>query len=232
MWLFTIDSRWWFIAVYMQLFILAPLLNVFAEHASKSQFRYVLAVLVFSCVWMGFLRHGNICIDGKNIVNFIFIYLMGRYLRLHGEGMPRRLSTWKLPLLAYVALMAAVASMVLLLPEKWSIITMQMFYCYNSPGIYLASLLFFLLFLSLRFQSKAVNHLATSTFAIYLIHGSSDIDTWLYGRALDAAQGNLLFHAAYAVFVCLLCIAIDKVRGLLARPVVALCDKHLPFYKR
>lgn len=231
-WLLSIDSHWWFIAVYMQLFLLAPMLNAFVDGASKNTFRYVLCALAFCCVWVGFFRHGNICVDGKNIVSFIFIYLLGRYLRLYAEDIPQQLKSWKLCFGSYIALMAIVVAMICLLPGKWSIISMQMFYPYNSPGIYAISVLFFLLFLSFTFQSKFVNYLSSSTFAIFLIHGNPDINKYLYIDTLQKANGNLLIYLVVAIIVFLVCIVIDKVRGILAKPLVSLCDKYIPYYKK
>ena len=69
-------QQYWFVGVYLQLMLCAPLINCALSHMHKRQIQFVIFVFAFFVFYLGLLCHNSICIDGKNLVNFIFIYLL------------------------------------------------------------------------------------------------------------------------------------------------------------
>lgn len=71
----------WFIRAYLALFLISPILNIFAEHSSKRLFRFTLiAFFIFQTIY-GY-THATLFIgDGYTAWSFIGLYLLARYLK-------------------------------------------------------------------------------------------------------------------------------------------------------
>ena len=94
---------------------------------------------------------------------------------------------------------------------------------YNSPFIVLSSLLVLLMFSKLQFQSKVINYLSSSAFAVYLIHAHPLLwDEYLnLFPPIYAKYPNLLgvlLMMLVAIIIFFLCIAIDKILSPLQPP--------------
>lgn len=74
-------NYYWFITVYVELLLLSPFVNKLLVHLSNQQYKSLIVILAFLIFWFGLLRKTNISIDGKNIVYFIFIYIVGGGIR-------------------------------------------------------------------------------------------------------------------------------------------------------
>ena len=95
---------------------------------------------------------------------------------------------------------------------------------YNSPFIVVSSLVVLLMFSKLEFQSKVINYLSSSAFAVYLIHAHPLLwDEYLnLFPPIYAKYPNLLgvlLMMLVAVIIFFLCIAIDKILSPLRLPL-------------
>ena len=88
---------------------------------------------------------------------------------------------------------------------------------YDSPFAILAALYFLLAFSKMNFQSRAINWMASSAFAIYLIHENALVSPW-YRQLFKDLDLCLPSVAAYPVAFLLIlaigfaCILADKPR--------------------
>ena len=94
---------------------------------------------------------------------------------------------------------------------------------YNSPFIVVSSLVVLLMFSKLHVQSKVINYLSSSAFAVYLIHAHPLLwDEYLnLFPPIYAKYPNLLgvlLMMLVAVIIFFLCIAIDKILSPLQLP--------------
>ena len=94
---------------------------------------------------------------------------------------------------------------------------------YNSPFIVVSSLVVLLMFSKLQFQSKVINYLSSSAFAVYLIHAHPLLwDEYLnIFPPIYAKYPNLLgvlLMMLVAIIIFFLCIAIDKILSPLRLP--------------
>ncbi len=94
---------------------------------------------------------------------------------------------------------------------------------YNSPFIVVSSLVVLLMFSKLKFQSKVINYLSSSAFAVYLIHAHPLLwDEYLnLFPPIYAKYPNLLgvlLMMLVAVIIFFLCIVIDKILSPLQLP--------------
>jgi len=114
-----------------------------------------------------FHNSGNFFCNGYTPLSFAGLYLLARYLRLY----PVKLSTlnklYDIAIYLCTVLATTFLSMVLVGQtgmNGWNL------YSYLSPLVILSSLYFFLFFTKLSFYSKSINWIASSAFAVYLLH--------------------------------------------------------------
>ena len=105
---------------------------------------------------------------------------------------------------------------------------------YNNPFVVIAAVMLLLFFLSWSFQSKAINWLASSVFAAYLLQESCYWGhQWLYPqmRELFVAVPDgwrVAVLVGVSMAFLLLSIAVDKVLGLLSGGLMKVCDRFCP----
>ncbi len=214
----TPDS-YWFVKAYLILYLFAPALNNFAENASRRSFKMLLiGFFAFQTFYSGLVPGedwADFFMRGYSPVSFFGLYLLARYIRIHRPRFSRfsfrtDLSLW----LGVCALSAA-----------WSFLCLQfgipgayLFLKYTSPVVIAASVLLLMAFSKLHFQSRVVNEVALSCFAVYLFHCNVDvIINYFLATSKDIFLrydgGVYLFHIlAFLVAVFLVSILIDRVR--------------------
>jgi len=131
-------------------------------------------------------------------------------------------------LLALYLFIAAITALFVFLAYVWKGDTFGdacagIFAHYNSPFIVVSSLLVLLMFSKLHVQSKVINYLSSSAFAVYLIHAHPLLwDEYLnLFPPIYAKYPNLLgvlLMMLVAVIIFFLCIAIDKILRPLQLP--------------
>ena len=165
-------NSYWFITVYVELLLLSPFVNKLLVQLSNRQYKSLIVILAFLIFWFGLLRKTNISTDGKNIVYFIFLYIVGGGLRrisLSDASSKYLISRFHI-LILLVSLIVLGGGY--LLPESHALFIhfMAYTYVYNSPFLLIVSISIFCLFRNLSFKNRLINYLASSSLAIYLIH--------------------------------------------------------------
>ena len=131
-------------------------------------------------------------------------------------------------LLALYLFIAAITALFVFLAYVWKGDTFGdacagIFAHYNSPFIVVSSLVVLLMFSKLHVQSKVINYLSSSAFAVYLIHAHPLLwDEYLnLFPPIYAKYPNLLgvlLMMLVVVIIFFLCIAIDKILSPLQLP--------------
>jgi surface polysaccharide O-acyltransferase-like enzyme len=79
-------SPYWFVNVYFGLFLFSPILNNLIKDLTKYDFLVYLIILTIVNVYLGFYtQNGRFNDSGYNIMNFIYLYFIGRYINLYGS---------------------------------------------------------------------------------------------------------------------------------------------------
>lgn len=207
-------ASYWFVPAYMILFCIAPVLNSFAEHASKREFAGVLAAFFALQMLFGWLTYdyGHFA-RGYSAMSFVGLYLLAQFVRRHGERL-RSLKWWQhlAFYLLFTAIPVAISTFGIWTKGKELGATM-----YSSLFVVAASMSLFLVFDKMRFESKAVNWLASSAFAIYLVHqapGAFDLYQKVFSTAYAELHGAwfIPFTLAATLAIGLGAILLDKVR--------------------
>jgi len=106
-----------------------------------------------------------------------------------------------------------------ILPIRLAKVLNHFFFGYNSIGLYLMSILFFLGFKQMSFKSNLVNYCAKSVLAVYLIHEcifTRDATIYKPFEALSTIIDNPIFllicQLLFAILIVIISIGIDKIR--------------------
>ncbi len=241
----TLTRKYWFFTAYVALMLLSPFLNRLLLSLPKRSFQILLAVLIgLFCVWPNLLAFSDLLPfgDGRSVCWFVTLYCIAAYLRLYPVT-PRRgvcLAVYfgcalgcaaerflYLHFLQGGAMVAAFGDTAKNLPT--------LFYANNSVPVLASSVALFLFFQSIAVSGvrmrRAVTHLASLTFGVYLLHDHESIRQWLWPalHLSDSAASLrivwLLPAVCLAVFVCAL--AVEQLRQLLFRPLM-----RAPFWQK
>ena len=206
--------KFWFINTYLCLYFVAPAINEWFDKASERQRWVLMAGLAFMTFYVGDFKMSDFSlVEGKNLLNFIFLYLIGRLLHIY-EAKLSKIPLW---VLVGALVMLSITSVLTFIFINSVFIKMRvwaLFYFYNSPMLLLECCLIFLLFGKIKIQSKPINKIATSVYAMYLLHGiywNYITDTIKYfidiiGNPHIVAIGSFLF----VILIMTICYIIDK----------------------
>lgn len=160
----------WFIPPYIALYWLAPMLNTFIEKAPLSSVRRVLLAFVLLNLILGWVHDYLHFVNGYSFLNFILIYLIARYINhFNPKWSQYKIRNYiSLYILICIFFIGIIYLTYALKPDVVNLL-IKLFH-YNSPIVHAASICFCLIFTKLKFQSKFVNWIAYSSFAIYLLH--------------------------------------------------------------
>ena len=170
-----ITRGYWFINSYVCLYLLTPWLNRLVERMSRRDLGRLLIgffALQTAVVWG--LNIGNFFIGGYSLTSFMSLYLVMRYIRIHGGRWTAR-SRWA-DLGIVVAVPFVIAGLELANTwQGWNFFGNDIkfhpdLYSYINPLVLLAAVHLVLFMSKIRFTSRAVNHLAASSLAVYLLH--------------------------------------------------------------
>jgi len=219
--LFLLDAdAYWFVKVYIALYLFAPVLSSFVEHATRQQFeRLLLAVFGFVFLF-GWLFEATTWLKaGYSLPWFMCLYLLARYMNVCRPWFTRFSRMADLGI--YLGTVAFLTVVVFIL-RHYNLGGVLYFYC--CPVVVVGAAYLLLFFSKLTLRSRLVNWVAISAFSIYLTHSSSftakyydgAIRQWFYGesRLTFIVYAVLLIAGVFAGSIL-----IDKVRLLLWKPI-------------
>lgn len=196
----------WFVRDYLFLMLLSPLLNAGLQNIGKRQLNSLVVALVVINCYFGWLMGGKVNPTGYNLMQMILLYCLGHWL---GTARPNLFFRW--PGIVYAISLGAVIGCATFLPAEIA-------YAYNSPFVLLAAMSFFCLFAKMTFSNRHINYLASSSFAVYLIHKNPFVWGGLIKPMLHKMHAGLpdglfiLTAVAFMLAVFFGCIIADKIR--------------------
>lgn len=215
--LFVSLTPYWFVRTYFFLYLLSPMVNNYLDQISKRERIVFIIILGYMAVWMGTIHSDSSLSMGKNVINFIFIYVIGNTLCKLGRTLNNISIT---SLLLYYSLFNSLIVLFWLLFHNslMGSIIWELSFWYSSPFLIGNAILLFLVFSKLHFSSRIVNYCASSVFAIYLIHCHPLILENLIGKGVSLilsfteakAITTILCFIFYAFGITIMCIFVDK----------------------
>lgn len=212
------NNKLWFLTTYLWLYLMSPIINKFLSDITKGQRLYIFVSLAFINIYAGhMMQHDPSLVEGKNILNFTLLYIIGNTIRTYQKRI-NTVKSWVFPCLFLFSAFGATTIGILCpsyqLPYVGNI--WYKFFAYDSPGIYINATLVFLWFSQMSFSSSVVNYISSSVFSMYLLCFNAVGDklynipcqySELYNNdILKTLMMTLVLAIAYMIF----CVAIDK----------------------
>lgn len=182
---FTLPDFWrsfipqnWYVAVYSGLYLISPYLNIILRHINRAQFRFMLLVSFFVLsVWPSGVEFLSRALDvspyslspvsyqgsgnGYTLVNFILMYFLGAYCRMHGSETQ---SSRKRGIAILIYLGCAFFN------TLYANFLFDYATSYCNPFVVIQTVAIFVAFQSITIRSKAINAIAGCSFGVYLMH--------------------------------------------------------------
>lgn len=219
---FCLSESNWFIKAYAALFLLSPMLNLFAEKSSEKSLRiFVVLFFLYEFIW-GWIGINNSVDRGYTAFSFIGIYMLARYMRLHYRGTRNR--GW---LITYLLMTLLSTLAYYLFPPGIDTLS------YVSPFVVVGSLCLFMWFTTLKIKfNPYINFIAASAFAVYLLNTAPKmmgIYKSVIAKVFEHSPGPLSILAVAGAMVLFFACAVllDQTRIVLWHYCVDKCAEPL-----
>ena len=207
----------WFVRTYIILFLISPFLNKGLRELSKKSFEKILFILIlFFSIWPSFFPYPPVTDDGYGIINFVLLYTIGAYIRLHYKN---DVKVWKYIFIYILCILGTYLGR-LYYGYTWT---------YNFITNIMGSVILFLIFSKLKIQSKIINYIALFVFGIYMVHYDIQIQDFIYGKLLRCSiysnSNGLIIHIIFSITILfLVSLLVDIIRSrifnIIINPIV------------
>lgn len=227
----------YFLWLYCALYLISPWINVVLQKITKQQYQLLLLLMfaLFSvwptivdlfCGIRGTVIHGVSTVSltnngaGYTLVNFVFMYVIGGYIRRFAPKISR--------LKSFAGYLGCVTAIFILMHFTMAAIN------YDNVFVTLSAVFLFLFFQTCKFPNgKIIQLLSGITFQVFVIHThlyvifeKMNVRQLLSGNLFLAVGGSIL--AVFAMYVCSAGIALAG--QAIFRPLVSLFKKYIPFH--
>lgn len=210
---FLVFDNLWFVKCFLILYLFSPMINMMIEGISQKQFLYFLVAFMLIQFLHGFVTQATWFDKGMSPLTLMSLYMAGRYMRLYPNKFTSMNRWLDMSIYFVVSLIGAICTFISVRYGAEG----YRFFSYASPTIIIASVYFFLFFTKISFQSRLVNWIAASAFAVYVLNCephswfkylSLNHSWWSNGDAVVYINKTLLLDIAVFFFA----IALDKIR--------------------
>lgn len=208
-----IDVHNWFVVHFALLILSAPILEASMEGKNpECLIRWIVLLLIINVVFGYVLGYVNI--NGYNYLNFIMLYVIARYIRLIKENNSPLYAHFKRFGVCYWIISAMMLTVGFVILWKVGHVPNSVrYFGYNNPIILLSSFCLFVVFSSLKFQSRKINLIATGMFGVFLMHTPPEIIPIRNAISSHMFQSNGYF----GIFTEIICLFI--ILSLIAVPI-------------
>lgn len=152
------NKYYWFIGCYLQLMMISPFLNILLQKLTNLYYLGLICVMAYLSCISGWLFNNQINLNGYNVFNMLFLYLIGFGIyrfSLHKFFAKR---TW---ILIFILCSVVIYLMKIYMPGHAS--------RYNNPIVIISAIALFSFFANINFHSNVVNALAKCMLPVYLL---------------------------------------------------------------
>lgn len=247
--LLPLDFRdYWYINCYLLLYLLSPFINKLISNLCQKDYRKLLILLFIVFSIIPFISNqGTVQNNGYTIVQFIFMYLIGAYLKKYPIDNNRHFKNYSKNKKQIAFLFLAITFLIFnfmmlnfskilfsfdskILNEIGTFIFNNNS-LYSNPFVIVQSIFYFLFFSTMNFSSKKINYIARYTLDVYLIHESYYILKFLYKWVkIDVVLKYKYYTVILAVLIVTLIIFFSCVAiGIIRNTIFKLFNKIKPY---
>lgn len=194
--LLTSGDHLWYVKVFILLYCVSPFLNKFISYMDKKTYMKLLGVLFFIFCIMPFISCNSLFEnDGFTLYNFVFLYLLGGFLKKYPIEKSYLFKRYSKSLLQVICIFVffsvafingSIYLVMYLFKNVNSVfnyvqqhVSYSTFY-YSNPLVVIQTLSYFVFFGTLSFKSNIINRISSLTFGIYLIHENTYLRPFIY----------------------------------------------------
>lgn len=195
---------YWFVRTYCILYLISPFINVIINNINKKSLQKLILIfiMIFS-IWSSFLTDAPK--DNERIMLFILLYIIGGYIKKYRSS---GIETKKMIIIYILSVLLTYIIRLIGGARAWN---------YEFIFNIISAVSLFMIFLSLKIQSKRINYVATYVFSIYIIHFNPYIVDIVYKRLL---KSNQMYNGIYFIIqlmlsvslIFIVCICLEFVR--------------------
>lgn len=208
------SGTFWFVTIYLIMYILSPYLNEMIQNIEQQKFKTLLIFLfIIWSVFPSFVKPGW---EYTNTGWFIFMYLLGAYLRKYPTvwcGCTKKAS------LVFVSMYVVLMCLTYVWDKRVGMVVYhQALAQKHTIPIVICSVALFVAFKNINIgHRKVINSIAASTFGVYLIHENPVLNDLLWTDWLKVntyfERAGFIWHAlGMVLFVYVSCTMIDMAR--------------------
>ena len=195
----------WFVLHFILLLMFSPILEAALNNIQIKTLRIWIILLAIINIIFGWGK-SVINPDGYNVMNFIFIYVLGRYLKVEKE-MKFLSFLKKYPIWMYLISSLFLSSMfALCYIYLGKHVLATKLWAYNNPFVILSAVSLFCYFEKMENQSIWINNIAKCTFPVFLLHTGITIQPIrnMFGHEVFVSFGyfGLLILAILIFIIC------------------------------
>lgn len=219
-----LHEEWWFMTSYCVLYIISPFANYLWKILTDSNRTKLLIILGILMFYFGWIGNTSTIHGGRDIITFLFLYYLGNNLK----GLTNKHYQYFIFIYLIICAIIIIGAMLKEYIPILSFIIRFSCFGYNSPGLIIMAIAFFMIFAKIKpFYNKWTNYAASSVFPVYLIH--ENYVTYPYmANLVNLDYSNLilfLLFAASAVIIVIICIVIDKLLSIIYLPIFSIITK-------
>lgn len=221
----VISGQYWFIDAYLIMSFLSPILNIIMNKLNKKQNTFL---VIFGIVTLGVIR---ILVNPTGILMgamlpFIFLYIIGAYIKKYVEIRPKELYMTKYILIAVIITLLSIIIYSVAKRINNDVIIYLLTIIFNGIEEYnsllgvLMSVYIFMRFRTITIKSKTftkiISFIVPSIFSVYLIHENVNLKKvlWVNLGIMNFANSWLMipYILLMIIIVFIACVVIDLIR--------------------
>ncbi len=213
---------WYFMTLYLLVLILSPFINKALTFLSKKEYTHLVVILflMFS-VWTVLAQLDQtsdiIRLDkvfetskGQSLYGFIYMYILGGYLRLH---IPCHNKAKFRYLFAFAGL-TVVNYLLYHYVDSYDKISIV----YDNPILVLQGICLVMFFRELKFKSKVINYIASVNLGVYMIHEQYLVRNKLWDDWFGFLSSKSFYKSnTYPFKILLICVTVFTACGIIEK---------------
>lgn len=235
----VITLQYWFITCYIPLMLISPFLSkMIIVNTKKNNTKLLLILSFFTLTFLTINNTvfplGRINTGGNNLIWFIYLYIVGGYIRLYEPFIHKN------KLLSYLFVILLLIFSIKRTSDHLTTGVETFFSIHNNEITFIFSVLLFLIVKNIKLNtnnaiSKVLIKIAPYTFGVYLIHDNFFVRDILWYRNLFQFESHfdtyyfVPYLLAISILIFVICVCIDKMRSLLFNALQV--DKGVTFIR-
>lgn len=208
------NDGYWFFKVYIMLFLIMPFINIVLRKLDKNRYeKMIIVLLIIFSIWDSISPFKLIGGNGYSLINFVLLYCIGGYLRIHYQN-NSSFSKWIILYFVFGVITFISLFIPVIKDNSWN---------YYFITNILSVICLFNAFIKIDINSKIINKIASSVFGVFILH----LNPYILELQYKIFKTDLFWNSKYIVIHMLVtCIVLFIIFTLIDMFKKILLDKY------